>query len=323
MPPFCPGLLLGFGTVNGSVGFYDFLTGNIDINYSVAVDGDILLRIKKLAISENNQFVYLSPYASYIDKWSIENVEKWSGENSSLLSLINKRRFSEKDSKVLDFVLHENLVYIATENGEIKIIDNNLNEVLSSQPGNFGKNPVNTIAISADGEFLISGGSDFAARSWTMVDEYPYINTKETIDLHERVNAASAGILDSGYIFVFGTEEGNLYIADEQDKELEDLYKLSPGFEAIWSVAISNNSDLLAVGTQTGHLLIYDIDEIINSLNGDNEIPHPYIYKISQFTEKAKSRINSLSFSMDDNYLAIGSLNYITIKGFCPPSSEN
>jgi len=145
---------------------------------------------------------------------------------------------------------------------------------------------VSKLAFSADGRYLAVGSLD--GRIWIQdvsnLSGPPVFETTASA----RIHAMTFGPQNQ---LVYGTEDGHIELMDVQTFKTVSEYSIDEGIRAL---AFGQNGEQVAVGTENGNILIWDLDRL--EAPGGRLIGHT-------------SAVMSLSFNADGRLLASGSLD--------------
>ena len=162
------------------------------------------------------------------------------------------------------------------------------------------------VTFSQSGLVLFAGFSDGTIE---FIDSktFDIINTDNISD-NEIVSIKS---INSGLIIIDGYQ--NIYLYNVKEQNVVATY---PGYDTqFFTIELSNDKKILAIGQLNGSIKLYDISNIITSEFIDGDWANPYIrYK---WTFTLSGQIKSFDFSNSDDIIAVlmekNSIEYIDI----------
>ena len=162
------------------------------------------------------------------------------------------------------------------------------------------------VTFSQSGLVLFAGFSD-GTIEFIDSNTFEIINTDNISD-NEIVSIKS---INSGLIIIDGYQ--NIYLYNVKEQNVVATY---PGYDTqFFTIELSNDKKILAIGQLNGSIKLYDISNIITSEFIDGDWANPYIrYK---WTFTLSGQIKSFDFSNSDDIIAVlmekNSIEYIDI----------
>lgn len=161
---------------------------------------------------------------------------------------------------------------------------------------------ISSVALSRDGRFAATSGSDDAVRLYDLQNAGHLLGT--LTDPSDSIY--SVAISGDGKRLAAAGEDHTVHVWDIWDIEGGELVSgATPAFRAhfpgavgrVWTVAFSPDARYLAVGGDNRLVIVYDLD------SEDTEQQTPLVERI---IDDAQSGVYSVTFSQDGNRLAVG-----------------
>ena len=170
----------------------------------------------------------------------------------------------------------------------------------------YSEKKAEVVTFSQSGLVLFAGFSD-GTIEFIDSNTFEIINTDNISD-NEIVSIKS---INSGLIIIDGYQ--NIYLYNVKKQNVVATY---PGYDTqFFTIELSNDKKILAIGQLNGSIKLYDISNIITSEFIDGDWANPYIrYK---WTFTLSGQIKSFDFSNSDDIIAVlmekNSIEYIDI----------
>ena len=145
-------------------------------------------------------------------------------------------------------------------------------------------NRVNSVAISSDGNYIVSGGSDGTVELWNTTKQ----SLVHTFEGHQD-DVNSVAISSNGKYLVSGGSDGTVKLWDTTKQSLVHTFESDRFY--VNSVAISSDGKYLVSGGSDGTVKLWDITK--------QSLVHTF--------EGHQDDVNSVAISSDSNYIVSGS----------------
>lgn len=268
-----------------------FLTDGVQV--AVAGSQNVGIRIwdieKDLRVAEykHPQKLTATTLASSPDgKWLYVGYKDGSVLELNANSLFTAHKFEGNGESVASIAISpsQNRLLITTANHSIIVWNTETREKISetAYPGHSGY--VSRLSASPDGTLLVSGADDGRLYVWDLETNSPAL-----IDQGGHSRVEDVQFFPDGKRFISVTCNESFFVINASDYSLIKAGYWGNGkvCRANSAVAVSHNADILAIGTDTGEVVIRD----------------------NQYTRKSRffvrGSVTDLTFSPDDMYLAV------------------
>ena len=166
------------------------------------------------------------------------------------------RQFASIDWRDRDETQYERLLSVVRDNAETQLSESNNEETQKIEDVRILKgheNQVNSVAISPDGKFIVSGSNDNSLRIW----ETESGNCLKILEGHSDI-VSRVALSSNGKFIVSGSNDKSLRI---WETESGNCLKILEGHsDIIWGVAISPDGKFIVSGSQDNSLRIWETE---------------------------------------------------------------
>jgi len=236
--------------------------------------------VLSLAISSDNQFLASGGENKVIHIWNpdtLVHLHAFKGHNGAVTGLAFRRGthqlFSVSDDKVVKIWSLDEMAYIES--------------LFGHQTG------ITSIDVLSRERAVTSGGRDHTVRIWKVVEESQliyngHVGSIDAVKLINEEHFLSCG--DDGQLCLWGTKKKKPLCTVDFAHGIA-----AQNEEPNWisSIATLTNTDLVASGSQDGHIKLWKCDSGFRSLSPVLNIP------VTGF-------VNAMSFTSDGNFLIVG-----------------
>ncbi|KRT81666.1 WD40 domain-containing protein [Oryctes borbonicus] len=233
--------------------------------------------ITSLAVSSDGKFLAASDSTRNIQIWdseTLKHVETLKGHQDSVTGLVFRR--------------NTHTLYSCSKDRSIKVWS--LDEMAYVETLYGHQNHITSIDALTRERAITSGGMDSTIRVWKIVEESQliYNGPSASIDIVRLLNEET---------FISGSADGAINVWGVNKKKPLCTYKEAHGCDPItnepyWicSIGTLTNTDLIATGSQDGHIKLWKLNDNFKSIN-------------LLFTIDIVGFINDISFTEDGRYL--------------------
>ncbi|MGB3535658.1 MAG: caspase family protein [Microcoleaceae cyanobacterium] len=225
--------------------------------------------INTVIFSPDNQYIYSGSDDTYLRLWSLEEDPQFGN-------------WWTHDHRVTSVSASENNhIVFGSEDGKVFIWEKKKQEVTPLQTNS--NSPVNAVAISQNGELIVSGRQD----GKLIVTGKQQSIQENTSTKWEDAAISSVAMTPDGRFIVSGSENGKVRLWTFENHQIK-LNKIiqKKDQSAIKSVAISESGNLIAFGNEQGNIKLWNQTTEAN-----------------QLFKGHKGAVNAVTFSSDGKYL--------------------